>query len=228
MTVQTSPPLDELLLCQRIGRNLTHRACLRRQFDHQELHTQVGRKLAGREAKTETRIGPPCAPFCASGRCDLGNSIQAKHPGAARTCDRCGAAIVGGPCSRCAEREAAKAPPKVLPPPAPSTRIWDTSHVEPDFVPPRAVRPTQHPTKEGAAHGAGQSEVSGPVGDPLQPGDREVKLTAVTADGIPENERFHKYTPSGSITLSVDNPIAFAALKEQLGKSLYVDFTPAD
>ena len=27
---------------------------------------------------------------------------------------------------------------------------------------------------------------------------RAVKLSAVAADGIPENERYHKYTPQGS------------------------------
>lgn len=55
---------------------------------------------------------------------------------------------------------------------------------------------------------------------------RRVKLSAVTADGIPENERFHKYTPSGSIELSIDNPPASDAFVP--GKTFYVDFTAAE
>lgn len=51
------------------------------------------------------------------------------------------------------------------------------------------------------------------------------KFTAVSADGIPENERYHKYTPSGTIELWVDNPPAVEQWK--LGEQYYIDFTPA-
>lgn len=41
---------------------------------------------------------------------------------------------------------------------------------------------------------------------------------------IPEDQRFTKATPSGSITMQVDNPAALEQFK--LGESYYVDFTP--
>ena len=52
---------------------------------------------------------------------------------------------------------------------------------------------------------------------------KQVKLAAVSGDGIPENARFHKYTPSGQIEMTIDNPPA----SEQFtpGKECYVDFT---
>ena len=53
---------------------------------------------------------------------------------------------------------------------------------------------------------------------------RTVKLTAV-ADGSEENKRFFKWTPSGQISLGVLNPEAWKQL--ELGKSYYVDFSPA-
>lgn len=34
----------------------------------------------------------------------------------------------------------------------------------------------------------------------------EITLMPVSADGIPEHERFHKYTPSGSMKFVVTNP----------------------
>ena len=56
---------------------------------------------------------------------------------------------------------------------------------------------------------------------------KEVKLVPVTPnadDKISENERFHKYTPNGSITMTIDNPPASDQFAP--GKSFYVDFTP--
>jgi len=48
-------------------------------------------------------------------------------------------------------------------------------------------------------------------------------FSAVCNDGTPENERFHKYTPSGSIEITVDKPnVTF-----ELGKFYYVDFSEA-
>lgn len=54
------------------------------------------------------------------------------------------------------------------------------------------------------------------------PAIRVIELSAVSADGIPEHERFHKYTPAGSMSLTIDNPAAAEAF--QLGKVMDVDF----
>lgn len=51
-----------------------------------------------------------------------------------------------------------------------------------------------------------------------------VRLFAVCDDGTPENERFHRYTPTGEITMRVDNPEAEAQFP--IGREMYVDFTP--
>jgi len=54
---------------------------------------------------------------------------------------------------------------------------------------------------------------------------KELKFGAVYDTSTPENERFTKATPSGQITMSIDNP---AALEQfEIGKSYYLDFTPA-
>jgi len=55
----------------------------------------------------------------------------------------------------------------------------------------------------------------------------ELEWSPVTGkDGeIEEDKQFHKYTPSGSIKLTVDNPPLIEKLK--LGQSYYVDFTEA-
>jgi phosphoglucomutase len=45
-------------------------------------------------------------------------------------------------------------------------------------------------------------------------------------DGTPEEQAFHKATPSGKITMQVDNPAALAELMK-LGKKFYVTFTEA-
>lgn len=53
---------------------------------------------------------------------------------------------------------------------------------------------------------------------------REVKLEAVYDDGIEENRRFAEATPTGEITMHIDNPAAAEQFK--VGTELYVDFTP--
>ena len=54
---------------------------------------------------------------------------------------------------------------------------------------------------------------------------RRVILTAVTGEsGLPEDARYHKYTPSGRIDILIDNPAALEQFK--IGQSVYVDFTP--
>ena len=50
---------------------------------------------------------------------------------------------------------------------------------------------------------------------------RVYEFTAVCNDGTPENDRFHKYTPSGAISITVDNPNVIL----EPGKFYYVDFT---
>lgn len=50
-----------------------------------------------------------------------------------------------------------------------------------------------------------------------------VNMTAVSDDGIEENKRYHKYTPSGSLEIIIDNLPASDYFK--LGKSYYLDFT---
>ncbi|MGN2244926.1 hypothetical protein ACFWZU_15635 [Frateuria sp. GZRR33] len=49
------------------------------------------------------------------------------------------------------------------------------------------------------------------------------EFNAVCADEVPENQRYHKYTPAGSLQISVDNP----SVDFELGKAYYLDFTPA-
>lgn len=49
---------------------------------------------------------------------------------------------------------------------------------------------------------------------------------AVSADNVEENKRFHKYTPSGQLTMYVDNPPAQEFFG--LGKSYYLDFSNAE
>lgn len=52
---------------------------------------------------------------------------------------------------------------------------------------------------------------------------KKYKFSAVGSDGIPENERFTKYTPCGQLEMTVDNPnVSFHP-----GMSYYLDFTPA-
>jgi hypothetical protein len=55
---------------------------------------------------------------------------------------------------------------------------------------------------------------------------KQMKLVAVSDDGIPENQRYHKATPSGQIEMTIDNPPA--ADQFTPGKEFYVDFTPAE
>ncbi|MFZ4618589.1 MAG: hypothetical protein ACOYM2_20685 [Rectinemataceae bacterium] len=57
-------------------------------------------------------------------------------------------------------------------------------------------------------------------------GAKSIRLRAVGDDGIEENIRFHKYTPSGTIDLWVNNPPAAEQFVK--GKSFYIDFVPAE
>lgn len=53
---------------------------------------------------------------------------------------------------------------------------------------------------------------------------KTIKLTPVYDPNLPEDQRFSKATPSGELTMYVDNPSAAEQLK--LGQAFYLDFTP--
>lgn len=53
---------------------------------------------------------------------------------------------------------------------------------------------------------------------------RSYEFTAMYDAETPEDQRYAKATPSGSLTIQVDNP----AVTFEPGKSYYLDFTPAD
>lgn len=55
-------------------------------------------------------------------------------------------------------------------------------------------------------------------------GQRTYRFSAVYDDGIPENQRYAKYTPSGELRIQVDNP----AVSFEPGKAYYLDFTPVE
>lgn len=58
------------------------------------------------------------------------------------------------------------------------------------------------------------------------PQSKEITLTPQYDTSIPEDRRFAKATPSGSLTMAVDNPAASDQL--ELGKFFYLDFTPVE
>jgi len=59
-------------------------------------------------------------------------------------------------------------------------------------------------------------------------GARSVKLQPVTGgqNTSEEDKAFWKYTPSGQLTMYIDNPPASELF--EIGKAYYLDFTPAD
>jgi len=54
----------------------------------------------------------------------------------------------------------------------------------------------------------------------------KVKLMAIYDTSTPENERFTKATPSGTLEMQIDNPAALDQFTP--GAVFYLDFTPAD
>lgn len=58
------------------------------------------------------------------------------------------------------------------------------------------------------------------------PTAKEITLAPQYDPAIPEDQRFAKATPSGSLTMQVDNPAA--AEQFELGKFFYLDFTPVE
>jgi hypothetical protein len=53
-----------------------------------------------------------------------------------------------------------------------------------------------------------------------------IVLGAVGDDGIPEHQRYHEATPSGTINITVNNRAAIPFF--EVGALLYVDFTSAE
>ncbi len=67
-----------------------------------------------------------------------------------------------------------------------------------------------------------QSGSYGPT--PTPPVDtEEVQFQAVMGD---ENKEWSKWTPSGQVTMTINNPAALAQF--EVGKDYFLDFTPAD
>lgn len=57
-------------------------------------------------------------------------------------------------------------------------------------------------------------------------GSKSFEFSAVYDDGIEENKRYAKATPSGKLEIQIDNPPAAEFF--ELGKSYYLDFTKAE
>lgn len=55
-------------------------------------------------------------------------------------------------------------------------------------------------------------------------GVRSYRFQAMYDADVPEDQRYAKYTPTGHLEITVDNP----NVQFELGKSYYLDFTPAD
>lgn len=55
---------------------------------------------------------------------------------------------------------------------------------------------------------------------------KSIKLSAICADEIPENQRYHRYTPFGELKLTIDNPLASEQFKPKA--VFYLDFTPVE
>lgn len=54
----------------------------------------------------------------------------------------------------------------------------------------------------------------------------ELIFSAVSADEVPENQRFHKYTPGGTLSITIDNPSAVEFF--EANPLVYLDFTGAE
>ena len=97
----------------------------------------------------------------------------------------------------------------------------DSSHVERATDPVPFTRFPFHPMNVRA-----KFKLSRIVRTAGNPEAAELFLEPVCADGsIPENQLFHRYTPSGELRMYVNNPSAAECF--ELGKSYYLDFTPA-
>ncbi|MER5912308.1 hypothetical protein ABT124_17890 [Streptomyces sp. NPDC001982] len=77
---------------------------------------------------------------------------------------------------------------------------------------------TSAPVEVKRYTGAGQE----PTGIMTWP--RTYRFTAMYDTTVPEDQRYAQATPSGQLTIAVDNP----AVVFEPGKSYYLDFTPVD
>lgn len=60
-------------------------------------------------------------------------------------------------------------------------------------------------------------------------GDRhEFTFTPQYDPNLPEDQRFNKASPSGTMTITVDNPGVVEFWRDRVGKQFYLDFTQAD
>ena len=57
------------------------------------------------------------------------------------------------------------------------------------------------------------------------PPTSRVRMTAIHSPEVPEDEGFTKYTPSGELDVTINNPRALEQL--QVGTYHYLDLTPA-
>lgn len=58
------------------------------------------------------------------------------------------------------------------------------------------------------------------------PTSKKLVFSAQYDQNTPEDQRYSKATPTGTLTMQVDNP---AALEQfELGKAYYIDFTPVE
>lgn len=60
--------------------------------------------------------------------------------------------------------------------------------------------------------------------DPTENLVREFEFDALYDDTVPEDQRYARYTPSGKLTITVDNP----AVDWQPGHYYYLDITPVE
>lgn len=56
------------------------------------------------------------------------------------------------------------------------------------------------------------------------PGTRSFRFAAEYDADLPEDQRYAKYTPSGDLRITVDNP----NVEFEPGRSYYLDFTPVE
>lgn len=61
------------------------------------------------------------------------------------------------------------------------------------------------------------------IEDTLSPDTKAVTFVTRYDPNLPEDQRFTRWTPSGSMQVMIDNPRALAELK--LGESYYIDIT---
>ncbi len=81
------------------------------------------------------------------------------------------------------------------------------------------VEQTSNQPYERKLYPAGGGE---PVAELTWP--RKYRFVAVTDDSTPENQQYAQYTPSGELTIQVDNPnVTF-----EPGTAYYLDFTPVE